>query len=100
MPQLTDALFSLQPGQVSGLVRTKLGFHIIEAEDRRPGPGARDPQVREQIINKLRPGKLEQRLKEITDRSAVQVAEDFNPLSGMTTQQQPAPHSAAPAANR
>jgi peptidyl-prolyl cis-trans isomerase C len=34
-PEFRDALFKLQPGQVSEVVRTSLGYHIIKVEEKR-----------------------------------------------------------------
>jgi peptidyl-prolyl cis-trans isomerase D len=34
VPEFDQTAFSLQPGQVSGLVRTKFGYHIIQTEDK------------------------------------------------------------------
>ena len=34
VPEFDQEAFSLQPGQVSGLVRTKFGYHIIQTEEK------------------------------------------------------------------
>jgi len=34
VPEFDQAAFSLQPGQISGLVRSKFGYHIIEVEEK------------------------------------------------------------------
>ena len=35
LPELDQALFSLQPGQVSAPIKTRLGFHLLRAEEQR-----------------------------------------------------------------
>ena len=37
LPEFERITFNLQPGQLSGLVRTKIGFHIIKVTEKREG---------------------------------------------------------------
>jgi len=77
VPQFDQAAFSLPVGQVRYLVETQFGYHIIKVEDHRT-KGLDDQDTKKQIADELKQDKIQERIKEITDKSNVQVAEDFN----------------------
>ncbi|MFB0507831.1 MAG: peptidylprolyl isomerase [Thermodesulfobacteriota bacterium] len=51
LPEFERATLSLQPGQVSGLVRTKIGFHIIKVTERKEGSVIPYEEVTEKVRN-------------------------------------------------
>src|SRR5439155_25834420 len=53
VPEFDQAAFAMQPGQISDLVKTQYGYHIIKVVDRKPGTTRSLADVRQQITDQL-----------------------------------------------
>jgi peptidyl-prolyl cis-trans isomerase D len=78
-PPLDAALFALQPGQVSDLVRVESGFHIIRAESKKDSTQRPLAEVREGIRQSL----LSQKVRDLTEEKATAIAASLRKGSAM-----------------
>lgn len=64
-PAFVDLVFGLQPGQTSPVVPANYGFHIFQVTERLPAEVAPLPQVRGEIIERLRQQRADRLLGEL-----------------------------------
>ena len=74
--EFDDVVFNLSPGQVSEVFRTRFGFHIAKAYDRKPPTIADFDQVKNQIAaalkQQLREEAVEQYLDDLRSRAKIE----------------------------
>lgn len=71
--EFDDAVFAMQPGQISDLVKTQFGYHIIKLVDKRPAMTKTMAEVRPQLEDQLRTEKAQTEAQKTADAVAKEI---------------------------
>ena len=80
----TDALFSMQPGEIRGPVKTQFGYHIIRLEEIQAGKGKSFDEARAQLESQVKRNRATDRFGEIQEQLQTKLSQpdaDLNAIA-------------------
>jgi peptidyl-prolyl cis-trans isomerase D len=73
VPEFSEAAFNLEVGEVSGLVQSQFGFHIIKTTDKRPATTRTLAEVRTQLEDQIKYEKAQREAQSIAEQAAGEI---------------------------
>jgi len=88
VPEFGEAAFAMKPGEVSGLVKSQFGYHIIKVHDKKPAGKIPFEEVRDNITQRLKMTRSNEAVMDYIDKlytdMAVKVIDKDNKLGPIT----------------
>jgi len=74
VPEFDQAVFAMEPGQISDLVKTQYGYHVIKLVDKKPGTTRPLAEVRQQINDQLAFERAQAQAADLAESLAKQIS--------------------------
>ena len=74
VPEFDQAVFAMQPGEISDLVKTQYGYHIIKLVDKKNATTRPLAEVRQQLIDQLAYEKAQAQASDLAESLAKQIS--------------------------
>ena len=92
VPEFDRVAFSMESGQISDLVKTEFGYHIIKLTDKKPGTTRKLDEVRQQITDQVAGERAQAQATTLADTLGRQITKpaDLDPVAkaqGLTVQE-------------
>jgi peptidyl-prolyl cis-trans isomerase D len=73
VPEFDTAAFAMETGQISDLVKTQFGYHIIKLTDKKPGTTRPLDEVKQQLTDQIQSERAQQQAGDIAQRLEGQI---------------------------
>jgi peptidyl-prolyl cis-trans isomerase D len=74
VPEFDQVAFSMEPGQISDLVKSQFGYHIIKVVDKKPASTKTLAEVRQQITDQLAYERAQAQAADLADKLQKQIS--------------------------
>jgi peptidyl-prolyl cis-trans isomerase D len=74
VPEFDQVAFSMRPGQISDLVKSQFGYHIIKVVDKKPASTKTLAEVRQQITDQLAYERAQAQAADLADKLQKQIS--------------------------
>jgi peptidyl-prolyl cis-trans isomerase D len=74
VPEFDQIVFAMEPGQISDLVKTQYGYHVIKLVDKKPASSRPLPEVRQQINDQLAFERAQAQAADLSESLAKQIS--------------------------
>ena len=83
VPEFDAAAFAMEPGQISDLVKTQFGYHIIKLTEKKGGTTKSLDEVKPQLTEQVKQQKAQQQVTALADRLTPQIKQpaDFDTVA-------------------